>query len=247
MAETAPPDTTAGRPYGGQSPDVRRAERRQRLLDAGLELYGTVGYRGTSVAMLCRQAKVAPAKFYEEFLSQEELLRELCTQMVAAESAAVLAAVAEAPVDIYARCRAGIGAYCHALLDDDRRARIQFVEGSGVSAAAEATRRALLGGFGGLILGQFGSFGVDTAPDTAAGARSRVVATGLVGAVHEAIVHRLFEAAPIPIEDFIDILTGIFVAVGTWLVAPPSPFPEVDRREDLDRRATKTERRSSDF
>lgn len=77
-----PPEGT-GRPYGGRTPDERRAVRRHRITDAALDLYGTVGDRATSVAQLCRAARVAPAKFYEEFSSTDDLVETLVTGYVA--------------------------------------------------------------------------------------------------------------------------------------------------------------------
>jgi AcrR family transcriptional regulator len=41
-----------GRVYGGLSAPERRADRRERLLDAGLELFGTAGFTKTTIPML---------------------------------------------------------------------------------------------------------------------------------------------------------------------------------------------------
>ena len=47
------------RGYGGRSAAERRAERRERLLAAGLELFGTRGYAATSIERLCAAASVS--------------------------------------------------------------------------------------------------------------------------------------------------------------------------------------------
>ena len=52
--------TTEGRRYRGQGPAARRAERRERLLDAGLELMATRGYKGTTVEAIYSHAHLAP-------------------------------------------------------------------------------------------------------------------------------------------------------------------------------------------
>ena len=49
---------TTGRPYGGRSPEERRADRRRRLLDAALDRFGTTGYASTSITELCSSAGV---------------------------------------------------------------------------------------------------------------------------------------------------------------------------------------------
>ena len=64
----------SGRTYGGESADDRLTRRRRQLLDAGLELFGTAGYRATTVRQLCREAKVSDRYFYEQFDSTEDLL-----------------------------------------------------------------------------------------------------------------------------------------------------------------------------
>ena len=49
MTGTAP---AARRDYGGRTATQRRAERRQRLMTAALELFGTEGYPATSIERL---------------------------------------------------------------------------------------------------------------------------------------------------------------------------------------------------
>ena len=44
------------RPYGGVSAQERMTERRERLLEAGLEEFGTRGFGQTGVKDICRQA-----------------------------------------------------------------------------------------------------------------------------------------------------------------------------------------------
>jgi AcrR family transcriptional regulator len=57
-------ERVSGRSYGGESANDRLARRRRQLLDAGLELFGTTGYRATTVRQLCREARVSDRYFY---------------------------------------------------------------------------------------------------------------------------------------------------------------------------------------
>ena len=79
-------DTTeraaAGRAYAGRRPDERRADRHGKLLDAGLEVFGAVGWEEASIALLCATARVGTRAFYEEFDSREQLLLEVATTIV---------------------------------------------------------------------------------------------------------------------------------------------------------------------
>ncbi|MBJ7353180.1 MAG: helix-turn-helix transcriptional regulator, partial [Rhodococcus sp.] len=57
----------AGRAYGGESAADRDDRRRRQLLDAGLRVFGSVGYRAATVRGLCREAKIADRHFYQYF------------------------------------------------------------------------------------------------------------------------------------------------------------------------------------
>lgn len=49
---------------------------------AGLELFGTVGYRATTVRMLCKQAGLIDRYFYKNFTDTEDLLAAVYTESV---------------------------------------------------------------------------------------------------------------------------------------------------------------------
>src|SRR5258707_5635446 len=61
-------------PYGGVSARARVASRRDRLLAAGLELFGTQGYLCTTIDQVCAEAGLTKRDFFESFRSCEELL-----------------------------------------------------------------------------------------------------------------------------------------------------------------------------
>ena len=70
----SPPDLGVGRTYAGESLSERTARRRQQFLDAGLQVFGTTGYRTATVRQLCKQAGLTDRYFYESFASTEDLL-----------------------------------------------------------------------------------------------------------------------------------------------------------------------------
>jgi AcrR family transcriptional regulator len=141
-----------GRRYAAKTPHERRAERRRRMLDAGLELFGSDGYLGTTIEALCAAAGVSTRNFYEEFGSREQLVIALHDAVNARALEAVVSALAAVEVaDIRARVRAGVGAYFEVMTSDRRWARIALVESVGVSAKAETRRRAAIDRFVALI------------------------------------------------------------------------------------------------
>jgi AcrR family transcriptional regulator len=140
------------RRYAGQSDVERLAALRERLLEAGLELYGTAGYAATTIEQVCKAARVTARHFYEEYEGREALLVAVYDRVIARARDAVLAAVTGAPDgDPVAQIRAGVGAFVHAYIDDPRHVRIACIECVGVSAAMETHRREVTRAFAGLI------------------------------------------------------------------------------------------------
>ena len=55
------------RPYRGVSATDRRDQRRQRLIDAGLQLFGTRGIAAVGIVDVCAEAGLTKRYFYENF------------------------------------------------------------------------------------------------------------------------------------------------------------------------------------
>src|SRR5206468_2848506 len=66
------------RPYGGVSAERRVADRRERLLEAALEDFGTRGVAATGVKDICRRAGLTDRYFYESFRDSGELFTAVC-------------------------------------------------------------------------------------------------------------------------------------------------------------------------
>jgi AcrR family transcriptional regulator len=120
--------------YGGVPADERRAERRERLLDAGLEILGTDGWQATTVRGICEQAGLNPRYFYESFSGLDELLVAVFDRIAAEAMEAVLQAVDREPQDPDATARATIGAFVEVMTADPRKGRVAFVEAMGSEA-----------------------------------------------------------------------------------------------------------------
>ncbi|MGK5533630.1 TetR/AcrR family transcriptional regulator [Streptomyces sp. URMC 129] len=130
------------RPYAGRPAEERRAERRRRLLDAGLELFGAgPGYRASSVPALCARADLSTRQFYEEFRNLEDLLTVLYRESHRGVEEAMVAALAEVTDGgALERVAAAFRACASAVAADPRTMRIMFVEIVGVSPDLERHR-----------------------------------------------------------------------------------------------------------
>ncbi|HEX3465143.1 MAG TPA: TetR/AcrR family transcriptional regulator [Candidatus Elarobacter sp.] len=137
-----PQAASKGRVYAGLSAPERRAERRERLLDAGLELFGTVGFQKTTIPMLCSASGVTARHFYEEFPSREALLRTLYDQIAENAFQRTVEALRDTQSGPAERIRSSTAAYFRYLTSDARLARIYTIEAVGMHADLEAHRRA---------------------------------------------------------------------------------------------------------
>jgi AcrR family transcriptional regulator len=211
MEHAADAEKLAERRYRGRLPDERRAERRRRLLDAGLELFGTVGYQGTSIERLCARAGVTARHFYQEFPGREALLEALCEEIIAEVSQAVVNALAGAQGQPpRGRTRAALAAYVHGMLDDPRRARVVHVEMTGISPELERTRRAMLQGFASITQAE-----IERQADAGLIARRdyRLAALLAVGGTRELVMEWVSGERRPPLDELIDELTRIFMAI----------------------------------
>ena len=163
--EPAAAKPTGERLYGGMTAEQRRAERRRRLLDTALELFGTDGYPYTGIERICSHAGVTARHFYEEFGSREGLLVAVYDEIVTEILADVAAAVREAPGDAVELTRAGLRAFVHGMVDDPRRARVTCLEVVGVSPNLEVHRRSVLRRYAELVREQSKVFDVERDPD----------------------------------------------------------------------------------
>jgi AcrR family transcriptional regulator len=174
-----PTVSTGGRLYGGKTAEQRRAERRERLLDAGLEHFGGQGFAATTIEAICATARLNPRYFYEQFETREELLAAVYDRHVESVLALVLAAITDAPTDPRVRMELGLRAFITGTLRDERAARINYFEMVGVSPTLEGRRRSVLRAYAELIAAQMAE--LDPEGVLFAGDR-RLLATALVGA-----------------------------------------------------------------
>ena len=64
------------RRYSGQSFEDRQAERRDKLIEAAVQVVGRVGLDGASVAAICAEAGLTARYFYESFPTREAIFVE---------------------------------------------------------------------------------------------------------------------------------------------------------------------------
>lgn len=108
-------------------------------MDAGLELFGTLGYAHTSVRAVSAAAKLNSRYFYESFRSREDLLYCVYQRITADISTRAGEAMSREDT-LENQARAGLRAAWTAVTEDRRKARIVAVEAVGVSERLERLR-----------------------------------------------------------------------------------------------------------
>lgn len=187
--------STAPRPYGGVPQDERRAERRERLLDALLDVVAADGVEGVTVAAVTSGAGVGKRYFYESFASVDALLTEALGRVFADVGAAITASRV-GPTDSPREVLRIAASSALDAMADPRVARLYLeVSGSPMGAAAREVGVTLLVDH---LLTRI----VDAPPPPAA----RLLGQLLVAGTHHAVALWLRGETPIGREELIDLL-----------------------------------------
>lgn len=116
------------RAYGGVSADDRRAERRERLMDAAYTLLTEQGAAALTVTGVCSAARLTARYFYEHFDNRDALLLALVEEETVRVMDGILVAAQSAEGEPLERARAAVAALVQAIEDDPRRLRMAQAE-----------------------------------------------------------------------------------------------------------------------
>jgi AcrR family transcriptional regulator len=206
-------EAVARRTYGGRSAADRRAERRERLMEAGLQLFGTEGYATSSIEKLCTHAGVSTRNFYEEFRSREDLLIALHARVIERSFRAVVAAFEDAAEAALAeRFELAVRAFVNTTASDPRWARLAYVEVIGVSNAVEKHRLTWRN--------RWSEFMIAEASRAVLRGEARprdftLAAVALIGAVNELVHHFSVSRGRITLDEVIAEIVRLAVAAVT--------------------------------
>ncbi len=200
---------TPNRPYGGVSAEERVAARRQKLLDAGLQLFGTRGYTATGVKDICREAGVTDRYFYESFRDSEALFLAVFDRLVDGLFVTVAEAVVDAGAEPEPQLRSAIGTFVRALAEDPRKARVIFAEAAAAGPAAGAHMRTILRRFTDLVAATARRHLGDDVSDE----QIRILALSLVGTLERVITEREDGALDLPVDRLVDRCVELYAAL----------------------------------
>lgn len=138
------PPVSTKRVYAKKNPEQRVIERRDRLLEAALQLFATKGYANTTIEALCSEAKVTTRHFYQAFKGREELLLTLYNQLMMELQAGLLSAMQDEHSSLQHKMNQVIQALVKQYLTDTRRAQVGVIEVVGASPVVEKRRREVI-------------------------------------------------------------------------------------------------------
>lgn len=203
--------STSARTYRGMLPEQRRADRRQRLLTAALEVFTTHGYHTARIEQLCSRASVSTRNFYEEFASKEDVLLTLHDQINTTGMATVTAARNGLSPEESARARVErlLDAFWNAVSADPRLPRLAYLEAPGATPAMQDQHRQWVNRWAELIETE-----AKAAAEQGSAPRRdyRLIAIGLVGAITGLLHEWQTTTEPRPPEEIKAAMSHLLVA-----------------------------------
>lgn len=213
------------RPYRGIDATERLADRRARLLDAGLDLLGaTPAPAEITVRSVSSRAKVAVRYFYESFTDKDDFVGAVYDHVITTIATTTHAAVVSAPPA--EQGRAGMANVIHTIADDPRIGRL--LVSAQLSDGLLARKRAESAAFFAMLLGQHVGDALQLPP----GDRRRATTNFAVGGVEQTISAWLANEIDCTPDELVEHLAYLLNAIADRRVRPrqvpatqPNPTP----------------------
>ncbi|MFT3857485.1 MAG: TetR/AcrR family transcriptional regulator [Aquabacterium sp.] len=214
-SESPPQDTSKNseRRYGGMSAQERSQQRREKLLEAAIQVFGTLGLRKATMRDICNEARIAERYFSEHFATAsdayEAAFKQISEQAVAATGAAMVAA----PLTTHDMAIAGLTAFFRFVKEDPRRAQILLIDASSywrhvtVKTNPELNRHALL-------MKRFAELIYPGLPENI---RLDIIGAALIGASLQPCLTWVQSGFKQPIENVVSHLMFVWDGLDQWL------------------------------
>lgn len=203
------------RDYDGKTAAERVAERRARLIGAGLERFGEHGFAGTSIRAVLRQAELRDRYFGESFADLDELLAAVYDQLIDEEVVECRAAIA-ASAGGSDGARAMIETLTHSLERNPGHARIKLREVFSGGPVVSKQRQEGLKRLAQLVAELLPD--VDTVTE-----RSRILLSrGIVAAADAYLLAWLDGDSGITREEVVELVTQLFDSIAARISLSPA-------------------------
>jgi AcrR family transcriptional regulator len=140
-----------GRYDRAQSPEERKRDQVQRLLDAAVEIFAARGFAGATVELIIERARMSRKTFYEHFEDLRDALLTLVARGADRAFESVEAAVS-AESDPIAQLRVGVRAFLSIVAQNAAISRVVFREVRAAGPKFEQHRERILGRYVALLV-----------------------------------------------------------------------------------------------
>lgn len=221
-----PANATAGRRYRGVSNEARKTERRMKLIDAGIRIFGTTGYHAATVKGICQEAGLTERYFYESFANAEMLFTACYLHITDTLKARLQAVLLSMDDEGLAHATAtGLRVFFTQFKEQPEAARIILVEVLTVNRHLEELSLKTLYSFVDMLetlarpLIEQAKQGNKDAGQSAH-LDSTLLASGLVGSVLYMAARWALDGCRQPVDHVVDNAMLIFTGVGLSLLGP---------------------------
>ena len=206
-----PPSSTGtnGRRYGGIDSDERQRQRRARLIQAGLAVFGEQGYHQSTVRDVCKQAQLTSRYFYESFESMEALFRAVFAEVNRQLMQATILSLATCQPEPDKLAEAALRTFLEFIREDPHRARVALIDaanaGEGLTVLSEQASQdfaLLIAGFMQQMFPKLEDSGLDF----------NMLANGLVGANTRVATQWVADGCKAPLATVLHNLLALFKA-----------------------------------
>ncbi len=208
--ETPSTPGATGRRYGGVDSQERQRQRRSRLIEAGLAVFGERGYHQATVRDVCRQAQLTSRYFYESFDSMEDLFRAVYSDVNRNLMQATILSLAACQPEPEKLAEAALRTFLEYIRDDPHRARVALIDavnaGEGMNMLAEQASKDFAHLIAGFMQQMFPSL------ETKAGLSYQMLANGLVGANTRIATQWVADRCKTPLEHVLRNVLVMFEA-----------------------------------
>lgn len=211
-------ETQSGRTYAGEAQAERQAKRHQKFMEAGHELFGTIGFRQTTVRVICKQAELTDRYFYESFSSMEDVLVLVYEQAIREIQTKILLTIQnndDQKYDVDVLIRQVLDIFFQAV-ECPKTARIIWLEVLGVSTRVDIIYNNAIRSFAALFL----QLSLSLYPDIQLSEAERdVVAIGIVGAISQSTMAWLLDGYQLDRQIMVNSMFHIIKGTTSQLIS----------------------------
>jgi len=208
------------RTYAGVDARLRREDRRKKLIEAGLETFGTKGYAKTNIKTICSLAGLTERYFYESFKHKEDLLCAVYKELIEEEKTHALNILQDTDIDPLEAASQSLRMFFQRFEQDPRRARVQLFEILGVSPKVDKEYQSAMR----MLADMMTLFLCRSFPEISQEAlRVSIIPTGLSGSMIQISSQWVLDGFKIPIDDIMKQSMDFFMAAGKYLEVSLKP------------------------